>query len=59
MCTNLWLILLAPNSTYSLDETIFNSQENSTRPTWSPARADRDTALALAFPESFPAFPPA
>lgn len=27
--------------------------------TWSPALADRDTALALAFPESFPALPPA
>lgn len=27
--------------------------------TWSPARADRETALAFAFPESFPALPPA
>jgi len=27
--------------------------------TWRPARADRDTAFALAFPESLPALPPA
>lgn len=27
--------------------------------TCNPARAERDTALAFAFPESFPAFPPA
>lgn len=27
--------------------------------TWSPARADRDTAFAFAFPESLPALPPA
>ena len=27
--------------------------------TCNPARADREIALALAFPESFPAFPPA
>jgi hypothetical protein len=27
--------------------------------TWSPARAERETALAFAFPESLPAFPPA
>lgn len=27
--------------------------------TWSPARADRDTAFAFVFPESLPALPPA
>ena len=27
--------------------------------TCKPARAERETALALAFPESFPALPPA
>lgn len=27
--------------------------------TWSPARAERETAFALAFPESLPALPPA
>ena len=59
MCTNLWLILLAPNSNHISGDNIFSLHENSTRLTWSPARADRDTALALAFPESFPAFPPA
>lgn len=32
---------------------------NKTQQTWSPARADRDTAFAFALPESLPAFPPA
>lgn len=27
--------------------------------TWSPARAERETAFALDFPESLPALPPA
>lgn len=27
--------------------------------TWSPARAERETAFAFDFPESFPALPPA
>lgn len=37
----------------------FPSQSQTEKLTCSPARAERETALAFAFPESLPAFPPA
>ena len=36
-----------------------SKQLNNSRLTWRPALAERETAFALAFPESFPALPPA
>ena len=49
-----------------IDKKKMNSDANVSKPTkqnnnntCNPARADRDTALAFAFPESLPALPPA
>lgn len=46
-------------SIYAFSGIVGISKSSVFRLTWSPARAERETAFAFAFPESLPALPPA